>query len=119
MTTFTRFIYAVFGTAAIAGGVGGLIRPGLLGPDVAESPLMQHLVREEAAAFVFIGLMFFWCLRHFDARRPVHLALLTFTAMFGGVHWLPAFSGNWNPQSLVVNTVPALILAITAPWKKR
>ena len=118
MQTFTRFVYAVFGTAALAGGAGGLVRPGLLGPEVAESPLMQHLVREQAAGFIFIGLMFFWCLRHFDARRPVHLALLTFTVIFAGIHWAGSY-GFAHPQVLVVNTAPALLLAITAPWKKR
>jgi hypothetical protein len=118
MPAFTRFIYAAFGTAAIAAGIGGLIRPGLLGTEVAESGLMQHLVREEAAGFVFIGLMFFWCLRHFDARRPVHLALLTFTVIFAGIHWVSGYAWS-HPQVLVVNSAPALLLAITAPWKER
>lgn len=118
MLAFTRFIYAAFGTAAVAAGIGGLIRPGLLGTEIAESPLMQHLVREESAAFVFIGLMFFWCLRHFDTRRPVHLALLTFTVILAGIHWASGYAWS-HPEVLVANSAPAVILALTAPWKKR
>ena len=64
--------------AALLAGVAALLRPALVLPDVY-SHLTAHLVREEAACFVFVGLMSFWCLGHFDERRPVHLALLTFT----------------------------------------
>jgi hypothetical protein len=31
--------------------------------------------------------MALWCLFRFERRRPVHLALLLFTALFAAIHW--------------------------------
>ena len=110
----TRAIYAIFGGLALAAGVAALIMPSLiLGDDT--SPLTAHLVREEAAAFVFIGLMFFWCLNHFEQRRPVHFAFLVFTGLFALIHWGDYMNDQRNLLSPVVNTLPVLILGITAP----
>src|SRR5687768_8968668 len=73
----TLGLYALFGGVSLIAGAAALLAPGIVLGD-ATTPLTAHLIREEAAAFVFIGLMFFWCIRHFEQRRPVHLALLVF-----------------------------------------
>ena len=110
----TRAIYLIFGALAVLAGVAALAMPSLI---LAENttPLTSHLVREEAAAFVFIGLMFFWCLRHFAARGPVHFALLLFTVLFAGIHWFDYLGSRRSLVSPLVNTLPALLLAVTAP----
>jgi hypothetical protein len=114
--TATRIVYALFGTLALLAGVAALLRPALVLPDVY-SHLTAHLVREEAACFVFVGLMFFWCLGHFDERRPVHLALLTFTVLFAGIHWADYVRDLRHVSSPLVNTAPVIILGVTAPWR--
>jgi hypothetical protein len=115
MTTFTRGVYIVFGTLALLAGVVALLRPAIILPDVY-SHLAAHLIREEAACFIFVGLMFFWCFFHVDERRPVHLALLAFTAIFAGIHWADYLRDLRDLRSPLVNTLPVLILAVTAPW---
>jgi len=115
MTTFTRGVYIVFGTLALLAGVVALLRPAIILPDVY-SHLTAHLIREEAACFIFVGLMFFWCFFHVDERRPVHLALLAFTAIFAGIHWADYLRDLRDLRSPLVNTLPVLILAVTAPW---
>ena len=115
MTTFTRGVYIVFGTLALLAGVVALLRPAIILPDVY-SHLTAHLIREEAACFIFVGLMFFWCFLHVDERRPVHLALLAFTAIFAGIHWADYLRDLRDLRSPLVNTLPVLILAVTAPW---
>ena len=111
-----RGIYAVFGTLALLAGIVALLRPAIILPDV-HSQLTAHLIREEAACFVFVGLMFFWCLGHFDERRPVHLALLTFTVLFAGIHWADYVRDLRHVSSPLVNTAPVIILGVTAPWR--
>jgi hypothetical protein len=108
-------MYAVFGTLALLAGIVALLRPAIILPDV-HSQLTVHLVREEAACFIFVGLMFFWCLFHFDQRRPVHFALLVFTAIFAGIHWADYLRDLRHLSSPLVNTLPVIILAVTAPW---
>jgi hypothetical protein len=115
MRTATRGMYVVFGTLALLAGAAALLQPTLILPDV-HSQLAAHLIREEAACFIFVGLMFFWCFSHFDERRPVHLALLAFTAIFAGIHWADYLRDLRNLISPLVNTAPVLILAVTAPW---
>jgi len=116
MQTVTRAIYVLFGVGAIAAGVAGLLSPGLVIPEVRESSLTAHLVREQSAGFVFIGVMFLWCWRHYELRRPVHFGLLLFTVIFAAIHWA---GGYGNIRLLAVTTLPAVVLAGTTPWKGR
>lgn len=115
MRSATRGMYAVFGTLALLAGIVAVLRPGIILPDV-HSQLTAHLVREEAACFIFVGLMFFWCFFHFDQRRLVHLALLAFTAIFAGIHWADYRRDLRDLRGPLVNTLPVIILAVTAPW---
>ncbi len=114
MDALTRAIYAVFGSLSILAGVVVLAAPSLL-TSPSDPPVVSHLLREEAAAFVFIGLMFFWARRHFAIRRPIHLALLVFTALFAGVHWADYFGGHAHIKYALVNTVPFVVLLVTTP----
>jgi hypothetical protein len=118
MTFFTRGMYVVFGTLAVAAGAIALFVPSLAIPE-ARSGLTAHLVREQAAGFVFIGLMFFWCLRHFEQRRPVHLALLLFTSLFAAIHWADYVRSGHYLVGPLVNTLPVIALAATAPFVER
>lgn len=114
MDAFTRALYAVFGSLSILAGCAVLAAPSLLmGP--SDPPVVSHLLREEAAAFIFIGLVFLWARRHFAIRRPIHLALLVFTALFAGVHWADYFGAGAPLKSPVVNTVPFVVLLVTTP----
>ncbi len=88
-------------------------------PGERAGPARLILTRELSSAFVFIGLMFFWCLRHYDQRRPVHLAFLVFITLFAGVHWQDYFGDRRDVMSPLVNSIPVALLAITAPFKQR
>ena len=117
MGALSRAVYAVFGTLAIVVGAATLVMPQLVLGDERDG-LAAHLVREEAAAFVFIGLMYFWCLRHFAQRRPVHLGLLLFSTLFAAIHWVEYIGGNRELLSPLLNSVPALALLATAPFRR-
>ena len=119
MKTFTVIVYGLFGFLAIAAGLVAWVMPAVALPAGEVTPLTSHLTRELSSAFVFIGLMFFWCIRHHEQRRPVHLAFLVFFVLFAGVHWQDYFGDRRDVMSPLLNTIPVVLLAITAPFNRR
>ena len=114
MKTPALTIYAVFGGFALLAGTAALIAPSLVtGPDT--TPLTSHLIREQAAGFIFIGLMLLWCVRNFDRRRPVHWGMVVFTALFAMIHWADYLQHHRDLVSPLVNTIPVVAFAATAP----
>ena len=107
------------GALAVSAGTAALLVPSLALPRENYSPMTAHLVREQDAGFVFIGLMLFWCLSHFEQRRPVHLALLLFTGLFAAIHWADYVQEHRSVLSPVINTLPVLALAATALFVRR
>lgn len=114
MKTFTLVVYAVAGVGALLAGIVALIIPGQILPPDARTALTIHLIREEAVAFVFIGMMLLWCVRNFERRRPVHVGLVVFTGLFAVIHWL-GYEGGGVSLSAIVNTIPFLVFAATLP----
>ena len=117
MRAAARAVYSIFGALAIGLGILVLVRPALALPSEGYSPLTAHLIREQGAEGVFIGLMAFWCLLNFDRRRPVHIALLIFAALFAGIHWAEYFQARRHLSSPVLNSIPFLALVATTPFK--
>ena len=118
MKIVARAVYGVFGTLAIGLGILALFQPALALPSDARSALTAHLIREQGAEGVFIGLMAFWCLFHFEARRPVHFALLLFTALFAAIHWAEYLHARRQLASPVLNSLPFLAFLATTPFKR-
>ena len=120
MKGFTIAVYALFGSLALLAGLVTFVMPAVALPADQLTPLNSHLTRELSSALVFIGLMFFWCIRHYQQRRPVHMAFLVFIALFAGVHWQDYFrNSGGNLASPLVNSVPVVLLAVTAPFRRR
>src|SRR5262245_19414957 len=118
MERAARVVYALFGALTLGLGALTLVRPELaLHPDVY-SPLTAHLVREQGAEGVFMGLMAFWCLFHFDQRRPVHFALIVFAALFAAIHWAEFFAARRPLASPLINSVPLVAFLATAPYAR-
>jgi hypothetical protein len=111
-------VYALIGALGVLLGIAALLMPAVALPPDAHSPLTAHLVREQGAEGVFIGLMAFWCLVHYEHRRPVHYALLLFAALFASIHWAEYFANRRPLMSPLVNSVPFLLLGATAPWPR-
>ena len=114
-TLLARVVYGVFGALTIGLGVLALLKPGAALPPEAFSSLTAHLVREQGAQGIFIGLMSFWCLANFERRRPVHLALLLFSALFAAIHWGEYFQARRHLLSPVINSIPFVALALVTP----
>jgi uncharacterized protein DUF4345 len=111
---FTVGVYAVFGSLALIAGIVALIAPDMILPD-AHTPVMRHLIREEAALFVFVGMMVLWCVRNFERRHAVHAGLVVFTGLFAVIHWLGFFDDHRVTLSAIANTVPFVVFLATMP----
>jgi hypothetical protein len=113
-----RAVYGVFGTLAIVVGLVALVAPARVLPPGAFSPLTAHLVREQGAQGVFIGVMALWCLFHLEHRRTVHLALLLFAALFAAIHWAEYLNGRRHVASPLLNSLPFVALLATTPTRR-
>ena len=78
MKAAARFVYGALGVLAMGLGLIAVFKPALALSEEAYSPLAAHLIQEQGAEGVFIGLMALWCFFNLERRRPVHLALLVF-----------------------------------------
>ena len=107
-------IYGVFGALALVYGLGALIRPQAIAPEANQSFEVGHLLREQGAAGVFIGLMFVWCIFNEEKRTAVHYFLTLFALLVAAIHWFDFFSGHLSWKSPLYNSVPFLILLLMA-----
>ena len=110
-----KLVYGLVGTSFLIGGAGVmLLHTGLL-PETAKSylinfahgdPLALHLIQEMASILVFVGLITFWFIRHYEQSTVFHWAMTTFWALFALAHW---FDGREGPRSVrgpLINTIP-------------
>src|SRR5262245_30497139 len=105
MNTAARIVYGLFGGVALGLGLLVLFRPEIALPPEAASPLTAHLIQEQGAEGIFIGLMSLWCLFHLQARRPVHFALLVFALIFSTLHWAEYLHARRGLASPLLNTL--------------
>src|SRR5262245_18844872 len=112
-TSPARWVYGVFGTLSLGLGVLTFVKPDLALHPESYTPFTAHLIRDQSAGGIFIGLMSFWCLFHYDHRCPVHFALVLFTALFAGIHWAGYFHASRQLLSPILNSLPFLAFVAT------
>jgi len=110
MRKVSSVIYGIFGVSAIAFGVVNLLFPSFMVTEAGRSFLVSHLLREEAAAAIFIGSMFLWCILNYERRRPVHYFLIVFAFLIAAIHWFDYLTGHLNWMSPLYNSVPFIVL---------
>jgi uncharacterized membrane protein len=107
-------VYALLGAGAILYGVAALFSPSSLVSEAAQSAHLTHILREQGASAIFIGLMGFWCLFHYEQRRVVHYFLTLFALLLAAIHWFDYLEGHKPLMSGLINSVPFLVLAALA-----
>jgi hypothetical protein len=115
MKKVNSIIYGLFGAGAIVYGVATLFSPSVLVSEASQSFHLAHILREQGAAAIFIGLMAFWCIFNYERRRGVHYGLMVFAFLLAAIHWGDHFAGHLPWISPVYNSVPfAVLLAMAA-----
>jgi hypothetical protein len=115
MPAFAKAVYALLGVLALADGAVVLVWPSAL-VRASDPPVVTHLLQEQAAAFVFIGLLCLWCRTHFAQRRSVHAALVVFAGLYAAVHWWGVLRGD-TPSAGSYATL-ALVILLAAMWPR-
>lgn len=115
MKRLNVIIYAVLGAIAVIYGVANLLWPTVLVKEAATSFPLSHILREQAAAAIFIGLMSLWCIFNYERRRAVHYFLIVFTFLLSAIHWFDYLTGHLNWMSPLYNTVPVVVLLLMLP----
>ena len=111
MRTLNSIIYGVFGGFALIYGFANLLFPAVLVKEARTFPL-SHVMREEAAAAIFVGCMLLWCIFNYERRRAVHYFLIGFAFLLAGIHWFDYLSGHIDWKSPVLNTVPFAVFLL-------
>jgi hypothetical protein len=114
MPAYARAMYVLLGVLALAASTIVLVAPSLV-VDASQPGIVTHLLQEQAAAFVFVGLMFLWCARHPAERRPVHGALTLFLALYAAVHWWGVLETGDRLLGALATTVPVAVLGLSWP----
>jgi peptidoglycan/LPS O-acetylase OafA/YrhL len=118
MKKANQIIYALFGAIAILLGVAVLVFPRLLTSEAERTVPMMHILREEAAAGVFIGLMSIWCIFNYEKRTAVHSFLIVYTFLMAAIHWFDYLTGHRPLMSPLVNSVPLIVLVLMAMYSR-
>jgi hypothetical protein len=120
MKKISLVIYGLFGAGAILYGGAALLFPAVLESNAAQSFRFAHILREQGAAAIFIGLMSFWCVFNYERRRGFHYCLMVFTFLLAAIHWWDYFAGHLGWMSPLYNSVPfGVLLAMSALSRER
>ena len=110
-----KSLYGLVGTVfLLAGATILLFRTGLLPGSVSNliSDIAHHdanalhLLQEFSALLVFVGLITFWFIRHYEQSRAFHWAMTGFWGLIALVHWFDVREPVGSVVGLVVNTIP-------------
>lgn len=112
-------VYGLFGIGAIAYGTANLLAPGIMLSEAGQSIHFAHILREQGASAIFIGLMAFWCIFNYERRRSVHYCLLVFAFLLAGIHWHDYLAGHLPWMSPLYTSVPFLVLLVMAFFSRR
>ena len=93
-------------------GVTVLVFPGVLISELERTGPVIHVLREEGAAGVFIGLMSIWCIFNYEKRTAVHYFLIVYTFLMAAIHWFDYLTGHRPLMSPLLNSVPLIVLVL-------
>lgn len=112
MKKANQIIYGLFGALAILLGVAVLLFPRVLNSEAERTGPLIHVLREEGAAGVFIGLMSIWCIFNYEKRNPVHYFLIVYALLMAAIHWFEYLTGHRHLMSPLLNTVPFALFVL-------
>jgi hypothetical protein len=117
MKKLSLIVYGIYGTVTLLAGAALLLFPTLV--EWEASARYIHYLREQGAATIFVGLMSFWLLFHYEQRRTVHLLLTVFAFLMAGIHWFDFFGGRRPLVSALANSLGFVVLLALAVFSPR
>jgi hypothetical protein len=120
--TLAKSLYGLFGALYLAAGASALLlNTGVL-PDAVRDLILEvgrgdlntlHIMQEFGSTLVFVGLVTFWFIRHYEVSRPFHWAMTVFWGLVALVHWFDVRGPVPSVVGPLINTVPfSLFVAV-------
>ena len=109
-----KVVYVVFGTLAVVYGLANLVAPSALHSEESQSFALMHNLREQGAAFIFLGLMSLWCTFNYERSRTIHYFLTLFNLLIAGIHWNDFVKGYLPMASPLFNSTAFVVFAALA-----
>ena len=116
-----KVLYFLFGAIfLIAGASVLLLRTGLLPHAVTKivinvgqgDPNALHILQEFGSILVFVGLITFWFIRHYEQSRPFHWAMTTFWGLLALAHWFDVRGPFQSIRGPIINTIPFILFVL-------
>lgn len=121
-------LYGFFGALfLVVGAVVLLLSTGLL-PDSVENIILNighgdsttlHIIQEFGSVLIFVGLITFWFIRHYEQSMPFHWAMTIFLGLFALAHWFDVNGSFHSGVGQIINTVPFILFAVVGLLRKR
>lgn len=115
-------LYALLGAVFLVAGVAVLLLGTGLLPAAVKDMIIDagrdnertlHIMQEFASLLVFVALVAFWFIRHYDQSRPFHWAMTLFWGLIALVHWFDIRGSFHYGAGQLINTIPfALFLVV-------
>ena len=118
MKRINSVIYVLFGIGAILYGAAALLFPAALETNAVQSFRFAHILREQGAAAIFVGMMAFWCIFNYERRRVVHYFFIVLALLLAVIHWHDYFSGHLTWKSPIINTIPFVVVVLMAVFSR-
>ena len=121
-------IYGFFGTLFLVVGAVVLLLPTGLLPDAVENIVMDfghgdmntlHIIQELGSILVFVGLITFWFIRHYDQSMPFHWAMTIFWALFALAHFFDVRGSFQIGIGQIINAVPFILFVLLGLLRKK
>jgi hypothetical protein len=109
-----KVVYLVFGGIAVLFGLANLLAPSALHSESAQSFPLMHNLREQGAAFIFLGLMSLWCGLNYERSRTIHYFLTLFNLFIAAIHWNDFLKGYLPLMSPLFNSIAFVVFAALA-----
>jgi hypothetical protein len=121
-------LYGFFGAVFLVVGIGVLLMPTGLLPDTVETFVMNfghgdlttlHIIQELSSVLVFVSLITFWFIRHYQQSMPFHWAMTTFFGLFALAHWFDVRGTFHSGRGQMINTIPFILFVLVGLLRKR
>lgn len=113
-----KILYGVFAVAFLVIGITAFASGTRLSPEPLRRIAMRvahgddnalHLIQEFGAFLVFIGLITFWFMRHYELSRNFHMAMTIAWGLIALAHWFDVRESRNSLMGPIINSIPFIL----------
>src|SRR5262245_56103108 len=123
-----KLLYPLFGMIFLLAGLTAVAARSGLVPTFAMNILHEvshgdgntlHIVQELGSVLIFVGLITFWFIGHYEQSTFFHWAMTIFLGAFALVHWYD-IRGDWHSaKGPLITTVPFILFLVVGIVRRK